>query len=271
MTQLSVASFYRFTAIDDPAAFAARFEVWCVDANLKGSLLVAHEGVNGSLCGIRAELDFVLERLRSLPGFSALCATIVPMPGDAPPFRRLRVRVRAEIVTFGEDRDAHAPGGTAVDPGTWHLLLDDPLVRVVDVRNAYETMLGGFPGAIDPHTQNFTEFRAFARDELAKDRDAPIAMYCTGGIRCAKAGAWLISQGFKQVYELKNGVLGYLQTVAAEQNRWQGNCFVFDERVSVDRQLLPGGERLCNDCGLPWRPCDRDADQRQCDACRSVA
>ena len=269
MTQL--ASFYRFTAIADPAELAARLEDWCRAEQIKGSVLIASEGINGALVGEVAALTHVLARLRDCRQLSDLSATLTAVAQGVRPFRRLRVRVRDEIVTFGQPRASNAIGGTAVDASTWHRLLDDPQVRIVDVRNAYETALGGFPGAIDPHTENFAQFRQFVADALAGDPHRPIALYCTGGIRCTKASAWMHGQGFTQVYELVGGVLGYLQTVAPEENRWHGNCFVFDDRVTVNKHLQPGGERLCRDCGAPWLPTAEHDNLRQCAACRAAA
>lgn len=268
---MQLASFYRFTAITEPAVLARSLTDWCRTEQIKGSVLIATEGINGALVGDVAALTRVLAQLRAFGQLLDLNASMVAVPNGVRPFRRLRIRVRDEIVTFGQPRADDAIGGTAVDVPTWHRLLDDPLVRVVDVRNAYETALGGFPGAIDPQTENFTQFRQFVVDALADDPHRPIAMYCTGGIRCAKASAWMQAQGFSAIYELAGGVLGYLQSVAPEDNRWQGNCFVFDDRVTVDKQLQPGGERLCGDCGAPWLPTAAHGKLRQCAACRAAA
>ena len=294
---IHVASFYRFATIDDPLALAPTVLRWCAAGALRGSVLIAAEGINGALAGEMAALQRTLQLLRTLPRCADLAATLVPVTAGVRPFRRLRVRVRDEIVTFqggapstagaatvGASGGASAGSlgcpsggasgdvvaGGAVDAAAWHALLDDPDVLVLDVRNDYETALGGFPGAVAPQTGHFSQFPAFVDAQLGGRTDRPVAMYCTGGIRCAKAGAWMRERGFEAVYELRGGVLGYLQNVAPEQNRWQGNCFVFDARVSVDRHLQPGGERLCRGCGAPWRPMSGD-EGRQCNACRDAA
>ena len=226
---------YRFCAVSAPDALAARIEAAAQRAQLTGSVLIATEGVNVALFGARFQLEHVLADIVAAIDGELVDVLWTPMPSHARPFRRLRVRVRPEIVTFEHSLRTDAPSAEALPAPAWNALLDDPQVRVLDVRNIYEYEHGHFVGAENPHTESFTEFRDYVLRELLPEPERPIAMYCTGGIRCAKAGAWMRELGFEQVYQLKGGILGYLADAAADDAHWQGECFVFD-----DRPQMPG-------------------------------
>lgn len=244
---------YQFVGQDDPAR--ARFEArqWLEHAGLRGTVLLAREGLNFSLAGAREPLDQWLAWAATALGADA--PVLNRQPVDAPPFQRLRVRLRPEIVTFDPAIDpGHLPGATEVSPADWNRLLDRTDVQLVDTRNDYEFRLGSFVGALNPETARFVDFKQFCETEL--DPDRPVAMFCTGGVRCAKAGAWMKAQGFGHVFQLKGGILGYLDQVADPDSRWRGECFVFDDRVSVDGRLRPTDRVVCRGCRQPGEGLD---------------
>lgn len=230
---------YLFTVVADPEALRATLEASAERAGLLGTILVAEEGVNLSVHGSEDALDAFEAELRARPGLEAFELRRSEDFGLRP-FRRLRVRRRDEIVTLGREGEAldHA-GAKRIPPRAWAEQLDDAAVTVVDLRNAFEVEAGSFPGAIDPDTEGFSEFPAWAEAHLA-DRDAPVAMFCTGGIRCAKAAAWMRGAGWTDVRELEGGILAYLEAVSPAESRWRGECFVFDERVSLVEGLRRG-------------------------------
>ena len=233
-----VAAFYRFVPLDHLEALRRQLRTLAADLGLRGTVLLAAEGVNGALCGGRRHLEAWLDALRRDERFDGLPVTYSSAASDRPVFDRLKVRVKPEIVTFGQPNcDPSERRGTPVDAEVWNALLDDPKVTVIDVRNHYETLIGGFPGSLRPRTDAFSEFPAFVRQALDPGKHRRVAMCCTGGIRCEKASAYLLDQGFESVQQLEGGILRYLATVAQAENRWQGECFVFDQRLSVDRHL----------------------------------
>jgi UPF0176 protein len=233
----AVAAFYRFTPLPDPAALALRLGAVAEAGAVRGTILLAPEGINGTVAGPREGVEALLASLRAIPG----CESLAPQwsTAAAMPFGRLKVRLKREIVALGMPAvDARATG-TRVAPADWHALLDDPDVAVIDTRNAFEVAMGSFPGAIDPATARFRDFPAWwtaHRDRLAGRR---IAMLCTGGIRCEKASAWLLTQGLTEVLQLDGGILRYLAETPPETSRWQGACFVFDERGALGPGLTP--------------------------------
>lgn len=248
---MKVASFYRFLDLADPAAFRDALAARCEQARLLGTVLVASEGFNGSLSGepehIRATLGWIEQQLQ-------LDAPIEARWNDVSeaPFRRLRVRIKREIVTLGRpDIQPHRRTGTYVSGERWNELIDDPDVIVIDTRNHYECEVGTFPGAVDPQTASFRQFPEFAERLAADSTDRPVAMFCTGGIRCEKATALMLELGFDEVYHLQGGILRYLEEMPPENNRWDGECFVFDTRVAVDRELAEGGYVQCHACRRP--------------------
>lgn len=248
---MKVASFYRFLDVGDPASFRAGLEARCRELGLLGTVLVASEGVNGTLAGDDAAIRDVLAWIE---GALSLDVPIDARWTDASeaPFRRMRVRLKKEIVTLGRpDIRPHQGTGTYVRPEDWNALIADPDVLVIDTRNHYEVEVGTFPNAVDPGTDSFRQFPAFAAELATTARDRPVAMFCTGGIRCEKASALMLELGFETVYHLEGGILSYLDRVPAAESRWDGECFVFDTRVAVDRDLAEGGYVQCHACRRP--------------------
>lgn len=248
---MKVVSFYHFVDILQPDELASGLQAHCERGSLLGTILVAHEGVNGTLAGESQAIERILDYLT---GVLQLSPPLAGRWSDAAqaPFRRMRVRVKEEIVTLGlpEVRPQHGTG-RHVPPLQWNRLLDQPGTLVIDTRNHYEVEVGTFPGSVDPGTDSFRQFANFARSIGAADKSRPVAMFCTGGIRCEKASALLLSLGFDEVYQLQGGVLNYLEQMQGEDNRWHGECFVFDSRVAVDRDLAEGGYVQCHACRRP--------------------
>ncbi|HEX2138939.1 MAG TPA: rhodanese-related sulfurtransferase [Woeseiaceae bacterium] len=248
---MNVTSFYRFVDVGEPGALAAALQAHCERSGLLGTILVAPEGVNGTLAGSAEAIQAILDRLRSALGLSSPIDARWTDASEAP-FRRLRVRLKPEIVTLGRpDIRPHIRTGGHVEPRDWNLLLDDPATLVIDTRNRYEIELGTFPRAVDPGTDSFRQFSGFAEKLPEAERERPIAMFCTGGIRCEKASALMLEMGFRDVYQLQGGILNYLQQMDGDENRWRGECFVFDDRVAVDRDLSEGGYVQCHACRRP--------------------
>ena len=256
---IQVAAFYRFSALSDLPELRGELLQLATAADLRGTILLAEEGVNGTVSGPPQGVTHLLDRLRQVPGLEPLQAKVSWAPRQA--FQRLKVRLKREIVTMGCPTVKPAEQvGTYVPPDQWDALIDDPDTLVIDTRNAYEVAIGTFEGAIDPGTGSFREFPAWVERELrplvAERQPRAIAMFCTGGIRCEKATAYLLQQGFEQVHHLEGGILRYLEEHPEPGSRWQGECFVFDQRVSVNQRLEPGTHRLCYACGLPLAPQD---------------
>ena len=253
---MKVVSLYRFLDLEDPADFRDRLKARCDEQGLLGTMLLATEGFNGTLAGdeaaIRAVLDWIREQLGIEEDLDARWTD-----ADEAPFRKMRVKVKPEIVTLGRpDILPHKGTGQHVDARRWNELLDDPEVVLIDTRNHYEVEVGTFPGAIDPGNDSFREFPEFAKELAEQSTDRPLAMFCTGGIRCEKATALMLELGFKDVYHLQGGILNYLNETAEDDNRWQGECFVFDTRVAVDRDLAEGGYVQCHACRRPLSTAD---------------
>ena len=261
---VSVAALYCFARLSaNPAEIASwreKLALLCAVHGVKGTLLLAREGINGTLAGSDQAIALVLDELRRLPG----CADLEPKFARAAtiPFHRMKVRVKREIVTMGlPDIDPMAGAGTYVAPQDWNALIAAPGTIVIDTRNDYEVAVGSFAGAINPDTPTFRDFPAWFRAERSRllgDADPPkVAMFCTGGIRCEKATAFLKSEGIDEVYHLQGGILKYLETVPAADSLWQGECFVFDSRVSVTHGLEQGTLGLCHACRRPVAVADR--------------
>ena len=244
-----VAALYRFARLDDHAALRRPLLECMLDHGVRGSLLLAAEGINGTVAGSAAGVDALLQAIAAVPqlrGFDVKFSE-----ADEIPFNRARVKLKREIVTLGVDGIDPADAGTLVDPADWNRLIDDPEVLLIDTRNDYEVEIGSFAGAVNPETASFREFPAWAERELDPARHKKIAMFCTGGIRCEKATALLRQRGFDAVYHLHGGILKYLEEVPGERSRWQGECFVFDNRVSVTHELAPGSYEQCHACRRP--------------------
>ena len=251
------AAFYRFVVLDDTEQLRPQLLAQCQAQQVKGNVLLAPEGINGTIAGPEAGVRAVLAWLRADPRLAALVHKEAWATED--PFYRMKVSLKREIVTLGvPDVHAATEAGTYVSPQDWNQLIDDPDVAVVDVRNDYEVAIGTFQGAIDPLTRSFSEFPQWVeRNETLLRGKSKVAMFCTGGIRCEKSTAYLRQLGLENVYHLEGGILKYLETVAPEDSRWQGDCFVFDERVSVGHGLQPGDHQLCRSCRRPLDAADR--------------
>ena len=245
-----VAALYRFTPWPDPAAHRAPLEQVCAAHGVKGTVLLATEGLNGTIAGARGGIDAVMAHLRHLPG----CADLTARESTAThiPFRRMKVRVKREIVTMGAGPvDPTASAGHYVDPQDWDALLAAEDVVVIDTRNDYEVAIGTFRGAVDPGTRRFRDFPDWWRANARRFEGKRIAMFCTGGIRCEKSTSWLREQGVADVLHLRGGILAYLEQADPADSRWDGECFVFDSRVSVGHGLQPGEHHLCHACRRP--------------------
>ncbi len=252
----TVAALYRFAPVADPAALRLHLLDLC-GSQVRGTLLVAHEGINGTIAGPQAAIARVIDGVRALPGFDRL--ELKYSTASAMPFHRMKVRVKAEIVTMGQpDIDPVEGVGTYVSPQDWNALIADPDTVVIDTRNDYEGEIGAFEGAVQPNTRTFREFADWFRTEgrALLDRPTPpkVAMYCTGGIRCEKATAFLKAEGVRDVHHLEGGILKYLETVPEPESLWRGECFVFDERVAVGHGLVEGEYSLCRACRMPVSP-----------------
>ena len=252
----TIAALYHFTRFDDPEAIQAPLLALCQREGITGILLIAHEGVNGTIAGSRAGIDTVLAHLRSLPGCTGL--EHKESTSESQPFGRLRVRIKREIVTMGQpDVDPTASVGHYVAPEDWNALIASPDVAVIDTRNDYEVAIGTFEGAIDPKTESFRDFPAWLEENKDRFHNKRIAMFCTGGIRCEKSTNFLLGQGVEDVYHLKGGILKYLEEVPEADSSWNGECFVFDGRVSVGHGLVEGPHELCHACRRPILPADK--------------
>jgi len=274
---IRVAALYRFATITDCEAVRDQLEALC-HPDVRGTLLVAHEGLNGTIAGPDASVERVLAGIRDLPGFADLDVKFAE--ASAMPFHRLKVRIKPEIVTMGQpDLDPAVNAGAYVAPADWNALIRRPDVVVIDTRNDYEAAVGAFEGAIQPNTRGFRDFPDWFRTKGRALLDGPnppkVAMYCTGGIRCEKATAFLKAEGVQDVFHLEGGILRYLETTPETDSLWQGECFVFDERVAVGHGLTPGSHSLCRACRMPVSEagrashhyvegvcCDRCADNR---------
>jgi UPF0176 protein len=253
----TVCALYHFTRFDDPATLRDPLLAVCRDNAITGTLLLAREGINGTVAGPEAGVDHLLAHLRALPG----CADLNWKLSTAQdrPFARMKVRLKKEIVTMGvPDVDPRASVGHYVDASEWNDLIQSPDVAVIDTRNNYEVGIGTFHGAVDPGTESFREFPEWWEKNKDRFHNKRIAMFCTGGIRCEKSTNYLISQGVDEVYHLKGGILKYLEEVPQKDSTWQGDCFVFDGRVSVGHGLREGRHLLCHACRRPILPEDKN-------------
>lgn len=251
----TIAALYHFTRFPDPAAIKPALLELCLANAVKGSLLLAHEGINGTIAGPRAGIDAVLAHIKTLPG----CVDLEwkEATSEQPPFGRMKVRLKKEIVTMGQpDVDPKARVGHYVEPEEWNDLIRSDDVVVIDTRNDYEVAIGTFEGAIDPKTESFREFPAWWEENKDRFHNKRVAMFCTGGIRCEKSTNFLLGQGVDDVFHLKGGILRYLQEMPSDDSTWQGECFVFDNRVSVGHGLIEGPHKLCHGCRRPILPED---------------
>jgi UPF0176 protein len=248
---VNVAAFYRFTDVAYPGELRTELQALCDESQLLGTILVASEGVNGTLAGSRKAIETVLAWLADKLALDVAIDARWTESAEAP-FRRMRVREKNEIVTLGRsDVRPDRRTGVPIGPMEWNRLIEQPDTLLIDTRNHYEVEIGTFPNAVDPGTDSFRQFVKFAEQIAESDRKRPLAMFCTGGIRCEKATALMLALGFSEVYQLQGGILNYLESVSTDENKWQGECFVFDTRVAVDRDLAEGGYVQCHACRRP--------------------
>ena len=256
MTDIIVATFYHFTSLEDPAALRGPLLARLTSHDLKGTVLLAPEGINGTLAGLRADIDAALADLRALPNAAQL--EYKESRTACMPFYRLKVRLKREIITMGvPDIDPLTNVGTYVEPEDWNALIADPETIVIDARNDFEVDVGTFAGAVNPRTKSFRDLPQWLDKHHSELKNKKVAMFCTGGIRCEKATSYLKKQGIGNVFHLKGGILKYLEITPVVASRWQGECFVFDYRVSVKHGLKLGEYELCHACRRPINAADR--------------
>lgn len=270
---ITVSAFYKFVPVADCAVLREGIEAECLSHGIKGTILVAPEGINGTVSGTEAGMAGLLAWLRADPRFADLVTK--QSRSDDHPFAKLKIKIKPEIVTFGvPEADPHRAVGTYVKPSEWNALISDPGVVVIDTRNSYEFSVGTFERALDPGTRSFTEFPDFVRSSLDPANTPRVAMFCTGGIRCEKATSYMLSLGFREVYHLEGGILNYLETVPESESLWRGGCFVFDDRVAVGHGVGVIRHTRCATCGQPIRTEDGPAHSAatpRCPACRAAA
>jgi UPF0176 protein len=245
----TVAAFYQFAALPDFRELREPLRAVCAGLKLKGSVLLAHEGINGTIAGSEAGIRGLIGELRDGALFGGRLDHLELKFSRASlmPFQRLKIRLKKEIVTLGDaSADPTRQVGVYVDPADWNALIAAPDTLVIDTRNEFEVAMGTFPGAVDPGIRSFGQFRDFAARRLDPSKHQRIAMFCTGGIRCEKASAWLLARGFAEVYHLRGGILKYLESVPEAESRWRGECFVFDDRVALGHGLRE--RRMEHDC-----------------------
>jgi UPF0176 protein len=256
MSELVVAAIYKFVKLADCALLREPLQARCEELGITGTLLLATEGINGTIAGTRSGIDQILAYLRSDPRLSDL--EHKESAAFLPPFYRMKVKLKKEIVTMGVPGiDPTERVGQYVKPEDWNALINDPDVLLIDTRNDYEVEVGTFKGAVDPRITTFREFPEYVKNHIDPAHKPRIAMFCTGGIRCEKASAYMLEQGFPEVYHLQGGILKYLENVPAEESLWQGECFVFDQRVAVGQGLAPGHYELCYGCSRPITLADK--------------
>ncbi len=255
---ITVATFYKFVALPDYADLQPSLKDVCENQRVKGTILLAAEGINGTIAGTRQGVDTVLTYIQSDPRLVDI--DIKESAAAEPPFEKLKVRLKKEIVTIGlPEVSPTQQVGTYVSPKDWNEIVADPAVTVIDTRNDYEVGMGTFQGASNPQTEVFNEFPSYVKENLDPKKNKKVAMFCTGGIRCEKASSYMLTQGFEEVYHLKGGILKYLEEVPKEESLWEGECFVFDERVAITHGLETGSYALCYACGHPISEADQQS------------
>ncbi len=275
---LQVAAFYCFNQLEDDVLNSLPIDLinLAKELDVRGSILVAHEGINGTICGSKEGIASMLNKLKEIVDQCDFEVKFSWTRKQA--FRKFKSRIKEEIVTMGvADINPSKLSGNYVEPKDWNNLLDDPNTLVIDTRNEYEVSVGTFSGSVNPHTDIFRDFPTWVDQHLKTlvkgDKTKKIAMFCTGGIRCEKATSYLLNEGFSEVHHLHGGILRYLEEVPEEESLWEGECFVFDQRVALNHKLDPGIHKLCYACGMPLSPIDRDKPEYisgiQCHYCAS--
>lgn len=259
MSQIVVCALYKFVNLPDYQQLRKPLFELMDSKQIKGTLLLAREGINGTVAGTRTSIDTLLNWLRQNPSLAEIDTK--ESYTDKPPFNRAKVKLKKEIVTMGvKGIDPKRVVGTYIAPKDWNRIISDPDVVLIDTRNDYEYQVGTFKNAINPKTESFREFPLYVKEHLDPEKHKKVAMFCTGGIRCEKSTAFLKEQGFEEVYHLKGGILKYLEEVPVQETLWQGECFVFDERVTVNHHLEKGQYDQCHACRMPITEDDKASD-----------
>jgi len=264
MSKYLTAALYKFVDLPDYVALQANIHAACVAHHIKGTILLAREGINGTIAGLPADIHAALHFLRTDAIFNGKFANLEHKESyaDEHPFYRMKVKLKKEIVTMGVPSvNPNNTVGTYVKPEDWNALISDPAVILLDTRNDYEVHIGTFKNAADPKTATFREFPKYVAENLDKTKHKKVAMFCTGGIRCEKASSYMLEQGFDEIYHLQGGILKYLETVPESQSLWQGECFVFDQRVAVKHGLEVGDYDQCYACRVPLSPEELESPQ----------
>ena len=269
----TVAAFYKFVSLPDLPLKQVSLRVQCQEQGILGTILLATEGINGTIAGSAEAIESIIAYIHSDPCLADL--EYKQSYSDTPPFKRLKVKLKKEIVSLGVNGvDPNHQVGTYVNPQDWNALLSDPDIVVIDTRNKFEVDIGSFKDALNPQIATFHDFPEYVSRHLDPSTHQKVAMFCTGGIRCEKASSFLLSQGFQEVYHLKGGILKYLEEVPASESLWQGECFVFDERIAVTQGLAQGTYDSCKGCGHPISEADKSMPQYQkgisCPYCASA-
>ncbi len=259
MKDITIISLYKFVSIADTETFRKDLLAECKRLGIKGTFIIAAEGINGTVAGTNENIESVITFLKKDKRFEDIeCKYSYD---KKIPFYRMKVKIKDELIPIGVDGvDPREIVGTYVNPGEWNELVEDPDVLLIDVRNQYEIEVGSFQGAVNPETDNFRYFPEFVEKNLDPDKNQKVAMFCTGGIRCEKASSYMLSKGFKEVFHLKGGILKYLEDMPKENSLWDGECFVFDNRTSVDHDLENGVHDLCHNCRFPVSPADMESE-----------
>jgi UPF0176 protein len=252
MSTYFVAAFYKFVDLPHYKDLREELKLFCAERGIVGTILLSPEGINSTSAGSENAILDLLGHLKSKPEFSDLIYKT--STADEKPFRRMKVKLKKEIVTLGVNKDnfvvkPHAGMGVEVPPSEWNDIISDPDVILIDTRNDYECELGTFKGAIDPMTDKFTEFPDYIEKNFNPEKNKKVAMFCTGGIRCEKASAFMMQMGYETIYQLKGGILKYLEEIPLEKSMWEGECYVFDKRVTIGHGLVEGDYELCSSCG----------------------
>ncbi len=256
----TVLALYKFVALEDLPQLQAEIKSACLENGICGTLLIAPEGINGTIAGPSPEaIDAIETKLESIAGISQ--GEVKRSGAEDKPFRHMKVRLKKEIVTLrAPEADPTKQVGTYIEPKDWNDLIAQDDVKLIDTRNDYETAVGIFDGAVDPDIKTFTQFKKWVAENMDPAKDKKVAMFCTGGIRCEKASSYMLSQGFEEVYHLKGGILKYLEEVPSKESKWNGACFVFDRRVAVGQDLEEAPYDLCYGCRYPLSEEDKQAD-----------